>query len=88
MPDADSHIHICRIDGKHCITNEWFAGNFAGRSFEADNYYDAAQQLIDYMYEHIGHNSMVGELFGIDGCPSTPFQDLESAEEHLKLLKK
>ena len=32
--------------------------------------------------------NMFGELFGIDGCPSTPFQDLESAEEHLKLLKK
>ena len=31
--------------------------------------------------------NMFGELFGIDGCPSTPFQDLESATEFKKLLE-
>lgn len=79
LPDAESHIHICCIDGKHCVTNEWFAGNFAGRSFEAENYEDAAQQLIDYMYEHIGHNSMVGKSVTESGFP-----DLEKVYEYCK----
>ena len=79
LPDAESHIHICCIDGKHCVTNEWFAGNFAGRSFEADNYEDAAQQLIDYMYEHIGHNSMVGKSVSESGFPN-----LEKVYEYCK----
>ena len=79
LPDADSHIHICCIDGKHCVTNEWFTGNFAGRSFEAGNYYDAAQQLIDYMYEHIGHNSIVGKSVTESGFP-----DLKRVFEYCK----
>ena len=70
LPDAESHIHICCISGKYCVTNEWFAGNFAGRGFESDNYEDAAQQLIDYMYEHIGHNSIVGKCVTDSGFPN------------------
>ncbi len=31
--------------------------------------------------------NLVGELYGVNSCPNTPFQDLESAEEYLKLLK-
>ena len=31
--------------------------------------------------------NMFGELFGIDGCANTPFQDLESAMEFKKLLE-
>lgn len=69
LPDSDSHIHICPIDGKHCVTNEWFAGNFAGRAFEGDSYEEAAEQLIDYMYEHIRHNSMVGRSVTESGFP-------------------
>jgi hypothetical protein len=79
LPDAESHIHIRCIDGKHCVTNEWFAGNFSGRSFEANNYEDAAQQLIDYMYEHIGHNSMVGKSVTKSGFPN-----LEKVYEYCK----
>ena len=32
--------------------------------------------------------NMFGQLFGCDNSSDIPFQDLESAEEHLKLLKK
>lgn len=79
LPYAESHIHVCLINGKHCVTNEWFAGNFAGRSFEADNYEEAAQQLIDYMYEHIEHNSIVGKLVTESGFPN-----LEKVYEYCK----
>ena len=27
----------------------------------------------------------VGQLYGVDGCPNTPFQTLEAAEEYLKI---
>ena len=60
LPDSKSHIHICCITGKHCVTNEFFAGAFAGRAFEGNTYEEAAEQLIDYMYAHIGHDSIVG----------------------------
>lgn len=70
LPDAESHIHICCIDGKHCVTNEFFAGAFAGRSFEADTYEEATEQLIDYMYEHIGHDSIVGKAVTESGFPN------------------
>ena len=69
LPDAESHIHICCIDGKHCVTNEFFAGAFAGRSFEGENYEEATEQLIDYMYEHIGHDSIVGKAVTESGFP-------------------
>lgn len=70
LPDSEDHIHICCIDGKHCVTNEFFAGAFAGRSFEGDTYEEATEQLIDYMYEHIGHNSIVGKAVTESGFPN------------------
>jgi hypothetical protein len=79
LPDAESHIHICCIDGTHCVTTEFFAGAFAGRSFEADTYEEATEQLIDYMYEHIGHNSIVGKAVTESGFP-----DLEKVYEYCK----
>ena len=79
LPDAESHIHICYIDGKHCVTSEFFAGAFAGRSFEADTYEEASEQLIDYMYEHIGHNSIVGQEVTQSGFP-----DLDKVYEYCK----
>jgi hypothetical protein len=69
LPDAESHIHICNIDGKHCVTNEFFSGAFAGRSFEGNNYEEATEQLIDYMYEHLGHDSIVGKAVTESGFP-------------------
>lgn len=35
---------------------------------------------------YFGFNT-IGQLYGIDGCSSTAFQDIESAEIYLKLLK-
>ena len=31
--------------------------------------------------------SIYGQLYGIDGCLNTPFQDRESAEEYKQILK-
>ncbi len=31
--------------------------------------------------------SLYGQIYGIDGCPNTPFQDRESAEEYKQILK-
>jgi len=70
LPDSEKHIFKCpRNIGIHCVTNEWFAGNFAGRSFESESYEDSAQELIDYMYQHIGHDSMVGRSVSGSGFP-------------------
>lgn len=80
LPDAQSHIHICCIDGKHCVTNEFFAGAFAGRSFEGKTYEEAAEQLIDYMYKHIGHDSIVGKAITKSGFP-----DLDRVYEYCNL---
>lgn len=82
LPDSDKHIHICPIDGKYCVTNEFFAGAFAGRSFEGDTYEEAAEQLIDYMYKHIGHESIVGKAVTESGFP-----DLNKVYEYCKPIK-
>ena len=68
LPDADKHIYT--EDGKHYITQEWLVGSFAGRSFEGDTLEDATQNLIDYLYEHIGHKSMVGNDVTKSGFPN------------------
>ncbi len=69
LPDSDSHIYESPLDGRCCVTNEFFAGAFAGRGFEGDTYEEAAEQLIDYMNEHIGHSSIVGNLVTASGFP-------------------
>lgn len=79
LPDPENHIFICSIDGKYCVTNEFFAGTFAGRSFEGNTYEEAAEQLIDYMYEHIGHDSIVGKAVTKSGFP-----DLNKVYEYCK----
>ena len=68
LPDAKNHIYIS-TDKVHCVTNEFFAGAFAGRSFEGSNFEDAAEQLIDYMYEHIEHDSIIGKVVTASGFP-------------------
>jgi len=79
LPDAESHIHICPFAGRHCVTNEFLSGAFAGRSFSGDSYADAAEQLIEYMYRHIGHRSLVGAVVTESGFP-----DLDSVYEYCK----
>lgn len=81
LPDSESHMHICNESGKqnYYITNEFFAGSFAGRSFVGDSYESAAEKLIDYMYEHINHNSIVGKAVTDSGFP-----DLEKLYNYCK----
>ena len=68
LPDADQHIHI--FEHKYYITQEWLVGNFAGRAFEGDTLEEATQKLIDYLYEHIGHDSIVGNAVTRSGFPN------------------
>lgn len=73
LPDSDQHIHI--YNGKHCITQEWLVGSFAGRVFEGDTLEEATEKLIDYLYEHVGHDSIVGNVVTRSGFP-----DLDKVE--------
>jgi len=79
LPESDLHISKCPISGQPCVTNEWFAGGFAGRSFEGKTFEEAAEKLIDYMYEHVGHDSIVGKAVTESGFP-----DLERVYEYCK----
>ena len=79
LPNADQHIYF--EDGKHYITQEFLVGTFAGRGFEGDTLEEAAQKLIDYLYEHIGHKSMVGNEVTKSGFPN-----LDSVERYCKLV--
>ena len=79
LPDSENHIYIDCTNGKHCVTNEFFAGAFAGRGFEGDTYEEAAEQLIDYMLRHIGHNSIVGKAVTESGFP-----DLDKVYDYCK----
>ena len=69
LPNSEKHINICYIDGKYCVTNEFFVGPFVYRAFEGDTYEAAAEQLIDYMYEQIEHNSNLGRALTKSGFP-------------------
>ncbi len=77
LPDADLHIHNERETPS--ITNEWLCGAFAGRGFTAPTLEEAAEQLIEYLYQHIGHNSMVGQSVAESGFP-----DLKKVEKYCK----
>ncbi len=80
LSDAESHIY--EWNGKKCITQEWLCGNFAGRLFEADKLEDAAQEMIEYLYKHIGHESMVGRCVTDSGFP-----DLKKVEQYCTRLE-
>ena len=75
LPNADSHIH--EWAGKQCITTEWLVGNFAGCSFEYYTLERSADEMIKYLYEHLGHNSMVGNIVTKSGFP-----DLKAVERY------
>lgn len=77
LPDVEKHIY--EQDGKQHITNEWLCGAFAGRGFEGDTLEEAAGQLIDYLYLHIGHISMVGMDVARSGFP-----DLKAVEAYCR----
>jgi len=67
LPDADKHIYFS--DGYWHVTSEWLCGSFCGRSFPEATIEESAEKLIDYLYEHIGHNSMVGRCVTNSGFP-------------------
>ena len=68
LPDSEKHIFI--EDGEYWATQEWLCGAFAGRAFVAEKLEDAAQEMIDYLYAHIGHKSMVGSSVTQSGFPN------------------
>lgn len=69
------------MDGDEvCVTNEWIASPFAGRAFCAPTFEDAAGQLIDYLDEHIGHASMVGDAVRTVGWTHGPTVNLNESE--------
>lgn len=80
LPDADLHIHNERETPS--ITNEWLCGAFAGREFTSPTLKEAAEQLIEYLYKHIEHNSMVGRSVTDSGFP-----DLKKVEKYCKSFK-
>lgn len=81
LPDSDSHIHNEREN--LCITNEWLCGSFTGRGFTAPTLEEAAEQLIEYLYQHIGHDSIVGQIVTESGFP-----DLIKVEKYCKSFEK
>jgi hypothetical protein len=68
LPNAENHIY--KEGDEYWVSQEWLCGAFAGRSFVANKLEDAAQQMIDYLYRHIGHNSMVGSSVTKSGFPN------------------
>lgn len=78
LPDAESHIFIEK-DGKISITQEWLCGSFAGRCFTSESLDGSANEMIDYLYRHIGHDSMVGKSVTDSGFP-----DLEKVEKYCR----
>ena len=76
LPEFHYYIFFC--DGKWEITNEWLCGSFAGRSFAGATEEEAAQKLITYLNQHIGHNSIVGMCVADSGWP-----DLSKVKEYI-----
>ena len=68
LPDSEKHIFI--ENGEYWVTQEWLCGAFAGRAFINEKLEDAIQEMIDYLYKHIGHNSMVGNSVTKSGFPN------------------
>lgn len=68
LPESDMHIY--EDDGQFTVTSEWLVGSFAGRGFDANTLNEAVEQLIDYLYEHINHQSIVGRVVTNSGFPN------------------
>lgn len=80
LPDSDSHIF--EHNGKWHVTQEWLCGSFAGVSFGARTVESSANMLIDYLYRHIGHDSIVGRCVTESGFP-----DLRKVYEYCKPME-
>lgn len=82
LPNSEDYIYKEK-DGKCVVTNEFFIGTFAGRAFEGDTFEEAAKEMIEYLNEHIGHESMVGKIVSQSSWPNLEevFSSLEEEEE-------
>jgi hypothetical protein len=76
LPDAEHHIF--KDGDEYHITQEWLCGAFAGRAFVSNTLENAAQEMIDYLYRHMGHNSIVGDCVTKSGFP-----DLQMVKNYL-----
>ena len=70
LPDVQDHIFSLEDKDRIMVTDEWLVGCFASMGFVATTKEDAAQQLIDYLNRHIGHDSMVGRIVTDSGWPN------------------
>lgn len=67
--------------GQH-VTTEWLVGTFAGRGFVAPTLDAALSEMCEYLGQHIGHDSLVGDIVTKSGWP-----DLKKVKEYLKERK-
>ena len=74
LPDSESHISICPIDGSHTVTAEWLG---IGDAFDATSYEEAAQMQIDFLNEYKSNPNVIGRSIVKSGWP-----DLEKVKEH------
>ena len=57
LPDSESHIFICPIDGCYSVTTEWFSGSFCGRAFDSKiSYLDCVEQMVEYFNKELNSN--------------------------------
>ena len=62
-------IYTDQDTGLIIITQEWLCGTFAGRGFEGKTEDEAWEKLEEYLNNHIGHNSWVGNIVTDSGWP-------------------
>lgn len=79
-PDYKDYLY--EENGKYIVTQEWLCGTFAGRSFEGGTEKEALKKLINYLYRHMGHDSMVGKIVDESGFP-----DLHLVENYCTKLE-
>ena len=77
LPESEWHIYASEYCGRQYVTQEWLCGPLTGYAFEGGTTEEAAAKLIEYLYEHIGHDSMVGQTVTASGFP-----DLEKVKAY------
>lgn len=68
IPNIDDYFW--KEEGGYCLTTEWLCGTFVGRGFVADTEEAVLSQLIGYLNNHVGHESMVGRIVTKSGWPN------------------
>ena len=54
LPDSESHIHICPIDGCYSVTTEWLSWSFCGMAFDSKvSYLDCVEQMVEYFNKEL-----------------------------------